>query len=132
MQFWYASGRLANVTIAGNSASDGLGGVAFGTGDPARQLVIQNSILFFNDGDDLSCSGGPCDVTYSDVSEGIASPGNISADPQFVNRTAGDYHLRAGSPAIDAGTDEGAPPVDFEGDPRPVGEVDMGADEFSD
>jgi hypothetical protein len=132
IQFWYASGRLVNVTVADNEASNGLGGIAFGTGDPARQLDILNGILFFNDGDDLSCSGGPCNVIYSDVSESMAGPGNISADPQFVNRAAGDYHLGAGSPAIDAGTSDGAPSVDFEGDPRPIGEVDMGADEFSD
>jgi hypothetical protein len=132
IQFWYASGRLVNVTIADNGASDGLGGIAFGTDDPAGRLAILNSIMFFNAGDDLSCSGGSCDVTYSDVSESITGSGNISADPQFVSRTAGDYHLRAGSPAIDAGTSEGAPSNDFEGDPRPAGEVDMGADEFSD
>jgi len=132
MQFWYASGRLVNVTIADNQASDGPGGINFGTGDPGRQLTILNSILFFNGGDDLSCSSGSCGVTYSDTSEGIAGTGNSSADPRFVNRAAGDYHLGTGSPAIDAGTSDGAPPVDFEGDPRPVGEVDMGADEFSD
>ena len=131
MQFWYASGRLTNVTVANNEASSGQGGIAFSTGDPVRQLAIVNSILFFNDGEDLTCSGGPCDVTYSDVSRSIAGPGNISADPRFVNRTVGDYHLRAGSPAIDVGTSEGAPSIDFEGDPRPVGKVDMGADEFS-
>jgi hypothetical protein len=130
MQLWYTSGRLVNVTVAGNSASDGSGGIAFGTGIPTQQLVVLNSVLFFNGGDDLGCSSGSCAVTYSDVSEGVSGTGNISADPLFVNWAAGDYHLRAGSPAIDAGTSVGAPLVDFEGDPRPVGNVDMGADEF--
>ena len=130
LEFWYASGQVVNATVADNSASDGRGGIAFGTGDPTRRLVITNSILFFN-GDDLSCSGGPCSVAYSDVSQGIVGLGNISADPRFVNRATGDYRLRAGSPAIDVGTDAGAPPVDFEGDLRPAGKVDMGADEFT-
>ena len=57
--------------------------------------------------------------------------GNISADPRFVDRSQGDYHLTDNSPAIDAGTGDGAPVVDFEGDPRPAEAVDMGADEFT-
>jgi len=43
----------------------------------------------------------------------------------------GDYHLQAGSPAIDAGTSEGAPATDIEGHGRPCGKgVDIGAYEF--
>jgi hypothetical protein len=131
MSFSRSSGRLVNVTIAGNSASDGPGGIAFDTSQPGENLVILNSILAFNGADDLSCSSDTCSVTYSDVQEDIAGSGNISADPRFVDRAKGDYHLRGDSPAIDAGTSEGAPAADFEGDPRPVGGVDMGADEFS-
>jgi len=43
----------------------------------------------------------------------------------------GDYHLLAGSPAIDAGNNIGAPPVDIDDDGRPLGaSVDIGADEW--
>jgi hypothetical protein len=131
IELWYASGRLVNVTIADNEASNGLGGIAFGMDDPPEQLAILNSILFFNDGVDLSCLGGSCDITYSDISQSIPGLGNISADPRFVDRATGDYHLRSNSPAIDAGTSESAPVTDFEGDPRPSGAVDLGADEFT-
>ena len=42
----------------------------------------------------------------------------------------GDYHLRDGSPAIDAGLSTGAPTTDFDGDARPLGGgVDIGLDE---
>jgi len=58
---------------------------------------------------------------------------NISANPMFVNSAAGDYHLRPGSPCIDAG-DNGAPSLplnDADGEPRIVnGVVDMGAFEY--
>lgn len=131
MDFWRSSGRLVNVTIANNSASDEPGGIAFATDQPDGSLGILNSILAFNGTDDLSCSGGTCSVTYSDVQEGFAGSGNISADPRFVDRANGDYHLRGNSPAINAGTRDGAPAADFEGDPRPAGAVDMGADEFT-
>ena len=49
----------------------------------------------------------------------------------FVNRATGDYHLAAGSAAIDRGTATGAPTTDYEGQPRPSGAgYDIGADEF--
>lgn len=46
------------------------------------------------------------------------------------------WRLRAGSPCLDRGTNEGAPSKDFEGDPRPLNggnalTVDIGADEYS-
>src|SRR5262249_15542725 len=66
--------------------------------------------------------------------------GNISADPLFVSPSTADYHLRRGSPAIDAGKNMAAnlPATDFDGDPRildgngdgiPI--VDMGIDEVA-
>jgi uncharacterized repeat protein (TIGR01451 family) len=66
------------------------------------------------------------------------SPGtnDISADPMLVDQGGGDYHLRAGSPCVDAGTNQDAPNSDFEGDSRPLdGDAngtalwDIGADE---
>ena len=39
-----------------------------------------------------------------------------------------DFHLLSSSPAVDAGTPVGAPSVDLEGNPRPVGAgIDLGA-----
>ena len=56
--------------------------------------------------------------------------GNIDAVPLFVDAEGGDYHLTAGSPCIDAGTDVGLT-LDIEGVPVPQGaEPDIGAFEF--
>ena len=57
------------------------------------------------------------------------------ADPLFVNPSAdpfvADFHLKAGSPAIDSGTSAGAPGADFDGNVRPWGAgIDMGAYEY--
>ncbi len=60
-----------------------------------------------------SCGGGQCDAN------------SISSDPLFVSAT--DFHLQAGSPAINAGVDVGLT-VDYEGKPIPAtGPVDIGA-----
>jgi hypothetical protein len=46
--------------------------------------------------------------------------GDISADPLFVSPTTGNYHLRPGSPVIDAGDNSAAdlPATDLDGNPR--------------
>lgn len=50
-----------------------------------------------------------------------------TANPQWVSPTTGDFHLQAGSPAIDAGADVGAT-ADFESNPVPQGAApDIGA-----
>lgn len=68
------------------------------------------------------------------LQNGNTSSGTVTADPKFVNYQgdgSGDYHLKAGSPAIDAGTRQGAPAVDFQGGARPVGPAfDIGAYEW--
>jgi parallel beta-helix repeat protein len=66
--------------------------------------------------------------------------GNISADPQFVNPAAADYHLLQSSPSIDVGDNDAPalPATDLDGDSRVLdGDsdgllvVDMGADELA-
>jgi hypothetical protein len=138
ISFWQSFGRLVNTTIANNRASSGPGGIEFIRDQTEVSLVILNSILVSNGGDDLSCTDGTCSVTYSNVEEGMDGSGNISIDPRFVAPSIGDYHLRGSSPAIDNGTADGAPTIDFEFDPRPfdgdgdgLDEYDMGADEFT-
>lgn len=55
---------------------------------------------------------------------GLAESGSIVADPLMVNFRrdgTGDYHLTAGSPAVDRGTSVIAPLTDFDGKRRPSG-----------
>ncbi|HEX3598819.1 MAG TPA: choice-of-anchor Q domain-containing protein [Lacipirellulaceae bacterium] len=49
----------------------------------------------------------------------------------FANTAGNDYHLKSGSPAVNAGTSNFAPSSDLEGLPRPAGGIyDIGAYEF--
>ncbi|MBC8422466.1 MAG: right-handed parallel beta-helix repeat-containing protein, partial [Chloroflexi bacterium] len=98
---------------------------------------IVNNIITNNGEAGIACGSWRMAIRYNDVwnNQGDYSgcdvgEGNTSQDPLFVDGPGGDYHLQAGSLCIDAGTADGAPDHDFEGDPRPWGfGVDMGADE---
>jgi parallel beta-helix repeat protein len=55
-----------------------------------------------------------------------------NVDPLFVNPAANDFHLRGGSPAIDAGIALAEVTNDFDGVPRPQGPgYDIGAFEYT-
>ena len=53
----------------------------------------------------------------------------VGVSPQFVNPLGADFHLEASSPAIDAGSLQGAPAADFAGLPRDT-HPDIGAYEY--
>ena len=47
-----------------------------------------------------------------------AGTGDISDDPRFKDSVACDFHITSGSPCIDAGTSDGVPEFDFDGNCR--------------
>jgi len=81
----------------------------------------------------LSTDGGNSTISLAawqtlgyDSHSFIATPNELFVDP-----AAGDYRLKAGSPAIDAGLDLADVPADLTGQPRPAGAgFDLGAYEF--
>jgi predicted outer membrane repeat protein len=114
---------LENVTITGNVASN-QGGAISTLGIVTVRLT--NCIAWDNFPNDIL----PGVVSYSDVQGGKLGAGNIDDDPMFVSTN--DWHLRAGSPCIDAGTNLASPvnDTDIDGQPRVFNDhVDMGADE---
>ncbi len=64
----------------------------------------------YNVGSGSKNFGGTEDVTGTD--------GNVSVDPLYFSAEARQYALRGGSPVIDAGTSDGAPPSDHFGHAR--------------
>ncbi len=84
--------------------------------------------LFFSPQEERILIQGERTFTRNEVSQ--LGTGNLYADPQFVRPawgTEGNYHLSAGSPALDAGDPASAPAVDLDGRSRPQGAgVDIG------
>jgi hypothetical protein len=112
-------GRLNSCTLVGNSAIHMGGGVYGG--------AVNNCIVYFNTATygpnwfiDLTGTviGAPpafdellnyCCTTPPDLGTPPAlGIGNITNEPAFVNLAAGDFHLRADSPCIDAGNPDPA------------------------
>jgi len=125
----FSSPTLTNCTFSNNSAATG-GGI-YNTDDSSPTLT--NCILWGDLPDEVqNFSASHPIVTYSNVQGGYPGEGNIDVRPFFVDAANGDLGLRGHSPAIDAGTSEGAPSVDIDGDARPIGDaVDIGADEYN-
>jgi predicted outer membrane repeat protein len=150
---------LTNCTVAANAAAQRAGGIyCFRSSNAA----LVNTILWGDSAPYAAellagYSGAPTtvQVSYCDIqnsAETVVSEtgcsvnwgqGNLSADPCFVDMVypsgpattpAGDYHLLAGSPCIDAGDPAFiAQPgeIDMDGNPRVQGvAVDMGAYEL--
>jgi len=76
-------------------------------------------------------------INYDVIADQTGTNSNISNDPQFIDASSGNYHLKATSPAIDAGSELSAPIIDFDGVSRPVdgnkdgvAKTDIGAFEF--
>jgi hypothetical protein len=112
----------ANILARNVIARGGSGGASFeartdGSGATAKITVGNSNWL-----------GGSTVGSNASILDG---GGNQSSTPAFVSAAAGDYRQAAGSPTIDAGLDEIINgPVDVDGDPRQIGGIDIGADEF--
>jgi len=119
---------------------NGLGAVPNGPavrGNQITDVILRNSILYNSSGTSPLVIAGAVpnhrpDVLTNSLISGpgwAGANGNITGDPHFLNEPLGDYHLAAGSPAINAGTPIGAPPYDLDGAPRDA-QPDIGAFEF--
>jgi pectate disaccharide-lyase len=131
------------LVIANNLVfANGDGGIIVGAGDSpgdgyADGFLVANNIVVYNPLGIYEYGATGLDNRYvanlvyenarGDVilQNDLVADGTITADPLFVDWQidgSGDYRLAPGSPAIDAGTPEGAPEIDLDGVPRPQGE----------
>ena len=121
------------VLVANNTMVDNDAGVRVDARVPTSTQIYRNNIIVGNDiGLDIDFGSDPNNprwdhnlvfgngLDYEGIADQTGSNGNISAGPLFANPAAGNYRLRPGSPAIDAGTNVLAPARDFARRPRPL------------
>jgi parallel beta-helix repeat protein len=121
---------LINCTVSGNNAFSEGGGI----NSANVPLTVVNSIIWGNiasSSENEIYKGVNISIiaTYSNIKGGWPGTGNIGNDltlhnPLFVSSASGDYHLKADSPCIDAGTNDivaypNLPIDDIDGDSRP-------------
>lgn len=118
---------IASPAVASGSAID----VLTGTVGITNTLIASHTI-------GISNTGGTVMQDYNLFfgnganTQGIVSGGanNVTGDPKFVNPTSDDYHLNAGSAAVDTGMNAGVT-IDIDGEMRPqFAGFDIGFDEF--
>jgi hypothetical protein len=102
------------IDIVNNTVSNN----AYGMVVPVERLRFHNNLVYGNQTDVYRLEE-PTDRSVLNnlmvsVVGFVGSDGNISEDPQFVDATAGDYHVSATSPARDAGTSDLATSFDLE------------------
>lgn len=147
IQCWH---NCNDMTISNNLVFDNeAGGIVVGQGDgpnfgsvPADSMIVSNNIAVDNGRDGLRESGatGPNNMFLNNLiwnngSDKVnlktgSQSGTIMQDPQFVDFRpdgTGNYRLQPTSPAVDAGSAQGAPSTAIDGTPRPEGAaVDIG------
>ncbi|MGZ0150585.1 right-handed parallel beta-helix repeat-containing protein [Kribbella sp. WER1] len=115
ISFWKeSSGTIAGISIVNNTLADNPKPAIVGATEVSGAGNVVRNTIFAGNATGL---GGP-----------FAADHNLTADPGFVDRGAGDFHLRPDPRAIDAGSSTGAPANDHDGVRRPHGAgVDIGA-----
>jgi hypothetical protein len=133
------SADLRHLTVARNLSGNGWGILV----DDAMATVANTILVSQTVGVQVTASGAVALTTTLLGAGGWANGSDwggagivVTSDnrwglPAFVDPDAGDYHILASSPAVDACGDRGVT-TDVDGDPRPVGVApDIGADEVA-
>ena len=133
-----SSATLVNCTLSDNTANSYGGAISIHDYSSCQAI---NCVIWGNTAPNLGNgiyydNTSSATVTYSNIQDAITGTGNISVDPMFVTAgsetiptTSGDYRLRTGSPAIDAGNNAANTlATDLAGNPRiRSGVIEMGA-----
>jgi hypothetical protein len=113
----YGAGEVRYCTVVDNVSAGSSGGIWTKAGT-VRNCIITNNKLVTGVSKDVVVTGGS--ITYSCSPDLTSGTGNTTGDPQFENRSSGNYRLTPGSVAIDSGTLISGVTTDRSGSSRPT------------
>lgn len=128
----YTSGGAANSTLVNCTVVSNVAGAYAGS---VWGCTVRNSIVYYNFSYYTNSDASPA-YAFSNCCVSFPTNGlganNFTNPPLFANLPAGDFHLKAASPCINAGDNSGVTnSTDLDGNLRIVGgTVDLGAYEF--
>ncbi len=145
----YSTAHVLHTTLARNQGGDGAGlhatyaptypdGRYYSTVFMTNTIVVSHTVGVRSEKSKvwqestLWGSGSWANVANWGGSSSITHTNDYTGTPNFVNPDAGDYHVAAGSAAIDQGINAGVT-IDIDNQPRPNPNTDipdLGADEF--
>lgn len=99
----------SEAVIVNNTIADSVNGLRLYEKNPGQgggHAVTWNNIIWDNTNSIVLLNGSIITADYSDILGAAVhpGPGNLNANPLFLNSTLHDYRLAAGSPAIGTGT----------------------------
>jgi uncharacterized repeat protein (TIGR01451 family) len=119
-----------NTLVGGNARAQGVGLTIL---DPLVLALTNNIVVSHSVGISATTPAtllAHNTLLWSNTDDPISGTAAILEPPMLAAPAQHDYHLRPGSPAIDAGISVNVP-IDADGEPRPIGPLpDVGADEF--
>lgn len=130
--------KMVNCTVADNVAPIGAGLAQWEDDTSNAVLVLQNCLIQNPEGDNYTIEAGAPEVTSlggnqssdATLTAALTAAKDLNgATNTFVNPADVDYHLLAGTAAVDGGIAAGAPLKDLEGTLR-IGPPDVGAYEW--
>jgi hypothetical protein len=127
---WYSKGTIDNISITSNTVYnngliDSWGGGISADYSAATNVIIRNNIVSKNNHYSIRSKNTNAVIDHNLIDGYIGGQGEakgsdyVEGDPQFVNQANADFHLRGTSPAIEKGSVNGVPSMDFDGNIRP-------------
>jgi len=136
--FFGGAPDILHNTAVGNGFRSTPGGGGSGIAVGSDHGTVHNNVVVSNNGGLGIMVSGPTashNLVWGnavDYPRGGPGPGDLALDPLFADAAGGDFRLRAGSPAVDAGTSAHSTAADLEGRARPQGAApDLGAFEYA-
>lgn len=140
---WYSKGAIDNISITSNTVyNNGLidswgGGISVDY-SAATNVIIRNNIVSKNNHYSIRSKNTNAVIDHNLIDGYIGGQDEakgsdyIEGDPEFVNQASADFHLRNTSPAIEKGSVNGVPSMDFDGNIRlRNASYDIGAFKYS-